>query len=267
MNLIDELNINIFRLIQEKSNEYEKIIFTINDGELKGIENKQIEIKFIKSKDVVYEIDLIGTKINQLITNIYNKQIKSIDINFSSCSTKTQQLDFFPSFIKDIKMCFKFNCDIFDNLPEDLERLEIQDIPNALEITKELNNLPNKLKVLIMVNVWYNLGLDNLPSSLEVLELGFKNLYLNKFDNLPSNLKYLKINFINRKKNKIPELNNLPDSLEYIELENYNGFIINKYPKNLKKIKYRTEEEKELTNVPENIIVIRELINKFKFGF
>ena len=248
MSFNDEINIVIFKQIQDKIDLLEKIFFTINDCTSLDIKSKDIHIRIVDIKEKNYEIKLFGTTINKLIKNIYNKNALDIDINFCTCAMDLYQIDNFPNFIKKICLRFKFNCEILKNLPEDLEYLNIWDNPK--EIKTELNNLPNKLKVLKMSYINYNLPIDNLPESLEKLVLSLKNKYNHNLDNLPSSLNFLEINLLDDT-NCICKLNNLPESLKEIKLKNNKGFEIKKYPQKLKILELCSK--KEITNIPENI--------------
>lgn len=252
MNIIDETNIEIFRLIQEKLNSFKKILFTIEDGSPGGIKSKDIKISFdesMDSNDKCYQIVLYNTEIKDLLKNIYKKNITTIKINFSSCALDLYQIDIFPKFIKKIILQFKFNCEILKNLPEELEHLHIYD--NIKEIKTELNNLPNKLKILEMSYINYNLPLDNLPNNLEKLTLYFSSRYDYDFDNLPSSLNYLEIIFNYNINNKIRVFNNLPQKIEHLKFNNRDGIIINKYPSDLKILELYSINRP--TNIPKNI--------------
>lgn len=245
----EEINIDIFRLIQEKSNLFESIVFIIDDSSLNGIKKKKIIINFMNSKDVIYEIVLQNIEIKDLVKNIYKKNISTIEIQFSSRAIGLYQIDIFPKFIKKLNLQFNFNCEILKYLPEDLEHLII--FNNLNEIKTELNNLPTKLKELVLIKISYNLSLDYLPLSLEKLVLLLNNEYNHSFDNLPSNLNYLEICFYVFIDEKILSLNNLPEKIQHIKLRKPNGFIINKYPSNLKLLELCSKNK--ITNVPKNI--------------
>jgi hypothetical protein len=87
----------------------------------------------------------------------------------------------------------------------------------------------NKLRKLGLKN--YNKSIDNLPMSLEELKLD-TNVNL---DNLPNNLKILNLKECYSFEHS---LNLLPDSIEELYLPNFYFEKINKFPKNLKLIKY-----------------------------
>lgn len=119
-----------------------------------------------------------------------------------------------------------------DNLPITLERLHI-DYPY---FTHPLNNLPPNLKVLTFNN-WgsekYEFALDNLPCTLEILRVpqpyncydGITvelddDVHLDLLSNLPISLKCLSIPWLYRE----ISLDFLPNSLEYLEIDNYMQF-------------------------------------------
>ena len=131
----------------------------------------------------------------------------------------------------------------FYALPESLVRLEL-----FIEgYDCKLDNLPPNLKYLlidVMCGDQYANGyshpLDNLPHSLEVLyfpETCFYNgeRYSGNLYNLPSGLKYL---YLPEHISVETDYNNLPDSLEIIEFDDYPKIVenIDRYPGSLKKI-------------------------------
>lgn len=99
-------------------------------------------------------------------------------------------------------------------LPEELYKLKLENkyyVLQCLKIKNLLNNLPPKLKKLYLFST--DSKLDNLPSSLEILELhgNYDNCY--DFDYLPAGLKTLLINVKTKSK-----LDNLPSGLENLLL-------------------------------------------------
>jgi len=131
----------------------------------------------------------------------------------------------------------------FDNLPLSLIRFEFL-IENY---NYRLDNLPPNLKfLLINVNCGYIYSygyphpLDNLPHSLEVLyfpeTVGATGTHHpGNINNLPSGLKYL---YLPQSLQKNTDYNNLPESLEVIEFQNYPYVVDNIYcyPSSLQKI-------------------------------
>lgn len=131
----------------------------------------------------------------------------------------------------------------FDNLPNGLIRLEIEDT----DLNCSLDNLPPNLKFLSIevgsISDYcegYKHSLDNLPAGLEVLFFPqTKGIYDKdsnaNINNLPPSLKFL---CLHQFLADTTDFNNLPDSLEILDVWNYSSIIdkIEKYPKNLKKL-------------------------------
>jgi hypothetical protein len=134
-------------------------------------------------------------------------------------------------------------------LPDKLKKLFIHNDQITKNIT--LNCLPNELKKLRLSGV--KSKLDNLPSSLEVLELEL-NTGECSFDYLPSSLKTLIIqsncrDYLNL--NNLPsslenllllteytkDLTNLPSGLKFLQIETRSNIKIN-LPKNIKCVNY-----------------------------
>ena len=140
---------------------------------------------------------------------------------------------------------FVANCIQNIIFPQKLQKLSIKPQKSC-----ELNNLPLSLTDLF-VNSFYPIKLENLPNSLEVLDIfgivdsldflpvNLKKLHLQltgpiNLDNLPSGLTFLQITvFMGCNLNNFIE--NLPDSLEELIIGGrYNGYKIKKFPSNLK---------------------------------
>ena len=110
-----------------------------------------------------------------------------------------------------------------NNLPSNLTHLKF-----SWDFSQQIDNLPN----IVYLSVSNNLSLDNLPNSLKELVLGLDfNLELN---NLPNQLKKISIRNVNLYDK---ELNNLPESVELIELPIGYDKKLSKLPKNLKTIR------------------------------
>jgi hypothetical protein len=76
---------------------------------------------------------------------------------------------------------------LIDNLPNSLEELVL-----TRGFNLELNDLPNQLKKIRLQNVMYDKKLNNLPESVEIIELSSR--YYEKISKLPKNLKTIKCN-------------------------------------------------------------------------
>jgi hypothetical protein len=97
------------------------------------------------------------------------------------CSEYKYPLNFLPNSIVKIKL-LNYNFEL-DNLPSSLEKLELDGFK------KKLNNLPLQLKKLYLINYEYDGNFNNLPESLEFMEIGFYAKIRGDII-LPKNLKY-----------------------------------------------------------------------------
>ena len=259
---------------------FDKIIFgmeceTIYD--LKKISNiKTIEFspysKIIKKYQE--QIDLFPLKLDNLI--IYLDLIKIVNINLPQGLKK---LTFYPS---------NKNIDILDNYCEEIE-LDNEKSNSILFICNESicwDNLDLNPEIIIIANKNFDitnlanttkklylylnpLNFDFLPESLEYLS--YVNIQENCLMNIPVGIK--KIKFILPGKKKI-NLNLLPDSIEIVELFVINKIIIyltliEKLPKNLKKIMFYGNPETDVCTIGCDYTKRKQLIDvqgdKFSF--
>jgi hypothetical protein len=132
----------------------------------------------------------------------------------------------------------------YDNISE-LKDYEI-DILDLLNYYGTIYEFPKNLKHIIF-NYNFNCPLDNLPNTLEILDL--KNSNFNySVDNLPINLKILKIgNSFNY------EVDNLPNSLKVLTLGLSFNKKINLLPSSLKKLKIDGNFNQSIDNLPNNL--------------
>ncbi len=157
---------------------------------------------------------------SDIIQNIIDNKIEKIIINL----TKNYPIPILPDTIKII---------IIGDRDIDFVNIPILDLPmfNCINRTSIFNHplyyLPNNLTHLVFLeNSDFNHPIDNLPLTLEFLELnGYFNYPLN---NLPDNLKYLKIggDFSH-------PLDNLPDNLKYLIIRGSFSHPLNNLPENL----------------------------------
>jgi hypothetical protein len=135
----------------------------------------------------------------------------------------------------------------FDCLPDSLIFIDLIDLVGNL---LEYDNLPPKLSR-IYFDEYFDKNVDNLPISLTVIKFG------NRFDknicSFSCNLKEIHFGkYFNKNIDDLPysleiiifsvsglfdkSLNNLPDNIRIISLPSIYNLIINKFPKNIKKI-------------------------------
>lgn len=164
-----------------------------------------------------------------IIPNTYITEM--LEYDSVSISGKNILVDNLPSHIKNLMLDFEFNEPI-DNLPHMLETLYLSD-----KFNKPIPYLPIRLKHL-SIGVDFNQPLDNLPLYLETLDLNCEN-FNHTLSNLPASLKkFIKGGLFSR------HINDLPDTVEYINIHNNTNFMDNetiandklKLPKNIKKI-------------------------------
>ncbi len=196
--------------------------------------------------------------------------------------------NFFPNSLEKIVFSYCFNSTI-EKYPDNLKHLEF-----GKSFNKPINNLPDKLEELYLFGD-FNQTLDNLPSNLKIISLfglnsckfnhPINNLPLNlqelflsgefnqSIDFLPINLKTLYINssfnhtidnlpiglhkiFFSNYSNFNNRIDNLPDTIEEIVLPDKYDIMINKLPRNLKKIK-----------INKNYPYMKNLNEKFQYLF
>lgn len=157
-----------------------------------------------------------------------------IDINFvNNISNNDKILEYLKNFTS---ISFYYCSNFANKLHEGLNKLYIFNHHHIYEKKnnyEKYDNLPSTLKVLKIFSNNYDC-IDNLPQNLEFLSL-FGHVSL---DNLPENLRVIKICYSYDTEIKQYGIDNLPDSIENIILDNiiYINFKINKLPKSLKNI-------------------------------
>ena len=138
---------------------------------------------------------------------------------------------------------FSYNCPI-DNLNTYVKKITIKsNIP--------LDNLPSSIEELNLCGE-FNSKLDYLTDNIQVLKIDSYQ-YLHQLDNLPSSIKYFELNISKYNKSQlddnnsfdIQELNNLPNSIETIKVQYFTFMLkIQKLPSSIKKIIIATKKEK-----------------------
>lgn len=154
--------------------------------------------------------------------------------------------------IKSLVFVDNFNYPI-DRIPECVEIIEFRGFYQGL-FNYNLNNLPQSIKKIYMFSAYYQNGYSNLPENLEELYIENSNNTIINLNNLPANLKLLNINSplhesftfdhlpVNLKHLHIgyscgllqARLDNLPESLETLEINADFNFQIDNLPNNLK---------------------------------
>ncbi len=154
-------------------------------------------------------------------------KLKKLKLDFGFIN---KQLDFLPENLESLSIGLKLNFNnSIENLPRNLKNLKIINFSQNSQIKI---NIPPNLKNLNYSAYYLNFDLNELPDSIEVLQINIlkSGLYetgiCEKINNFPSNLKLLILNEYNY------DLDNLPESLEYLGLDKFSGKI--KYPSNLK---------------------------------
>lgn len=199
-----------------------------------------------------YENDIIKlpSNLKMLIIGDFSKNMINLPDSIEVILLGSKFDSFFekwPKNLKKLKITYKIN-QLLDNLPDGLEILIIGGLFNY-----RLDNLPKTLKKLDFVGLSeFNQPLDNLPDglvklrvsgifnqSLDFLPIGLKSLYItSKFnsllDNLPEDLRELSFSSLAMFNN---DINNLPDTIEILELPLCYYLKVRRFPKNLRKLR------------------------------
>jgi hypothetical protein len=178
--------------------------------------------------DSVKKLDIVVyTKYSGNITHLpKNLQMLSIWHNFTSYLPHV-----FPNTLIEIDLTECEYNNPLNNLPEQLEILRL-----GTKFNQSIKNLPSRLKQLYIKSHFFNQSIDMLPIGLEYLEM---KIYLQEYEynfeynNLP-NLKTLIVQFPSLPSREF-DANNLPDSIEYLELDCKHFPNVVKLPINIKK--------------------------------
>lgn len=140
-----------------------------------------------------------------------------------------------------ILICPSNNIRHLNNLPNKLEYLDIRD-----NWIKELKNLPHTLKILNAENN-YLTEITGLPENLEKLDISYNNIL--SLEGLPINLKVLRFEHCS-----INSISNLPENLECLILEKSNDVVtIENLPNSLKYLDISETYVSELNILPVNL--------------
>lgn len=197
----------------------------------------------------------IKHKINDWIES---NQIETLTINFNL--KKTNFFENIPSRIKVLRLMNTFNYPI-DNLPDSVIQLEISG-----KFNHPIKKLPNNLTHLIFNSHIQNnmhCEITSFPPNLINLQLPDSKINL---DNLPPNLIHLNVGCSVDSLDKLPEkithltirsncpVNNLPESVKYLEFGyNFNQPVDN-LPRNIVKITFGGRFNQQVNNLPANLI-------------
>ena len=158
-----------------------------------------------------------------------------------------------PIFLEKLTIWGNYVTDLPEVFPETLVEIvltncnynrSVDNLPNGLQVlllgtqfNQPINNLPLSLKKLYIKSAHFDQSIDMLPSGLEKLYLWINlKQYEYKFslDNLPNKLKSLQVQFQSLPSREFAA-NNLPDSIEYLELDCKHFPNIIKLPANIKR--------------------------------
>lgn len=192
-------------------------------------------------------------------------------LEFHSDSEFSQPIDNLPQGLKTLIMGHSF-IESVDNLPDSLENLSL-----IGSFNNPIDNLPSGLKTLVL-GEFFNQSINNLPKGLKKLILS--NNFAKSLENLPPNLVYLQFKNNN---NWVGNLNNLPDTLEFLflDINSYNYSkepVLNKLPKSIKYFEIITKQnllfESNSTNNKQFLLSISEIeksnnryLNKYNLVF
>lgn len=213
--------------------------------------------------------------VNNSYFSLPDRLTKLTTLKLDACFNMS--LSLLPENIKHLTLGDCFDCSI-DSLPKSLEHLELGN-----KFNKSVDKLPSTLKYLKLGSS-FNQSIDNLPDNIEVLDIGCNfNKPINK---LPKSLKYFKLgNMFNQEINNLPNglinltirdyyqinpckymfynyrgeyqyelsfnqrIDNLPQSLEYLELGDKFDQPVDKLPSTLKHLKLGKHFKQSLKNL------------------
>lgn len=227
------------------------------------IENNTIIINICSKTNIEINLKkiILENKIENIIFYFNKNKLKTLNnFNISELNIKSIILDYSNISISDIYANkYHFITTIF-NLPNNLESFEIIDNHNYRELKLDpssFKNLPPKLKKL-KISSYNTIELNNLPNTLEILDISISSNYPNKLDYLPSSLKSINLTIIqyliiNSNINIKINLDSLPSGLEDLIIIGYYHSDLNCLPINLKKLHLPSEYTNKIINVPENL--------------
>lgn len=160
---------------------------------------------------------------NDLYKDIYRKKELLINKQYNALSrlyfNKKYPIHDIPAFIKVIIFGNMFD-NLIDNIPDHIEKIHL-----GVKFNQTINNLPNSLLYLTLININYNKSLNYLPAS--IINLTLNSSVLITLNNLPSSLKQMSLgivyfNYTNLNKNLE---NNLPKLLVLLCIDYFNQSI------------------------------------------
>ncbi len=227
---------------------------------------------FIDSEtlNIKYDFENLSDQIKNLIVennikniNFYSNKYELLNqFNFPGCQIKSLIITSPGNNILDV---YKPVINI-GNLPLDLESLEIA--RDCIEIkldTKLIQNLPSKLKKL-KLHSCKNVSLDNLPNTLEILDISCFSYQTNLLDYLPASLKSLNIKLnrdlksefnirsgLESESNMELGFNLLPSGLENLKIIGKFDGELNCLPMGLKILHLPSNYTNDIKNIPKNL--------------
>jgi len=258
-----ELGINFNKELENLPSSLETLIV---GAYIKTLNNLPDHIKEIN-------IEKRGTRINLLYKPILKLPDNLVKLTLNSCYI--DPIEYFPPNLKSLIFPESSNFNLpLDNLPDSLDELIL-----GQNYNQNLKNIPKSVKIL-SIGHGYRFPLSELPDTIEVLRVGI----IFKSDRIPSgvkklnislpidfesierefndqvrinteftlsyleNLKYLKIeNFF------FYSLDNLPVSLENLEITSNSRFPIKNFPPNLKNLILNNSGKHDLTKLPDSL--------------
>lgn len=242
---------------------------------------------YIIDHDTIIIFTVYELNINEIKILIKSNKIQNIIFNSAKYEILYEilnEISLYQHIIIKSLVIFPFNINMnnpinlilnLKKLPTTLETLEIVDIDKISTIDLGIfKNLPCKLKKLKLFNC-ENTSLDNLPNTLEKLNISCLSHQSKLLDFLPSSLKYLKIQindhieqnfdylFDNQINNQKLKFDSLPSGLESLKIEGYYQNELNCLPNSLKELHLPEEYLNIIINIPKNLEKIKIPI-KFK---
>ncbi len=236
---------------QLDNEEKEKFINLVDKYDLVILEEKenilfyqlQIKEKYSQWKEEINYSDEDICNLDDIIdfdTNENDSDHFNSDDDNQSCGSDISIVNNLDSNTK-ILWCCRKNLKKLDNLPCELKELYCQE--NKLT---SLDLLPSELVYLRCRNNKIK-NLENLPMNLLYLDAG--NNMIKHINGIPQNLIYLNLS----RNKRITELKNLPNSLLYLDISFIDNITIDEYPRNLKYLDITKTELSNYNILPSTI--------------
>lgn len=228
------------------------------------ISNKISDIKFYSDKyEILNELNFVGSNIKSIIISSAGRKsyMNQHPNNANNENNENKLIN-------------------LNNLPSNLESLEIFDSHKELGLDPQVfKNLPPKLKKL-KIYTCEDILLENLPNTLEELNISCFSNQKNILDYLPTSLKFLNIklnkvfksvkDYLDRNESTEINFDSLPPGLESLKIIGQYDGELNCLPPNLKCLHIPPGYNREINNIPENLEELKiplkyEFLNNFKF--